>query len=315
MWTEALRALMCMLPMLVAMGMGKTSFLVALGQGGFFYSSLFLPEKIRGRVIMGSILIAMGMGFYLIGGVVAPNAWVAAAFTFFIALNLSFLSNWRIGGPLALTFIMIYTAGLNTGGPEKAADNFFVFAFVLAWSAIISLLPFWKPVPAPTQSLDQKDSELAEQGLRMGVATSLALGISYALDYTKLGWAPSAAGNVVRYDSDVSKKRALARFLGTFSGGLLAVIVLGLVSSVEIAVAAGAVFAVLNGLFKKTILGMMPFFYTATILILYSANDISAGKEIALERFIYNNVGIAVGLFAVYYTFPVITKLFKSNAK
>ena len=45
MWTEAARALLCMLPMFVATGLGKTSYLVALGQGGFFFSTLFLPKK------------------------------------------------------------------------------------------------------------------------------------------------------------------------------------------------------------------------------------------------------------------------------
>jgi hypothetical protein len=40
-------------------------------------------------------------------------------FTFFVCLNLSFMTTWTVGGPLALTLVMIYTAGLNTGSPEK----------------------------------------------------------------------------------------------------------------------------------------------------------------------------------------------------
>jgi hypothetical protein len=308
-WSEAFRALVCMIPMLAAMWMGKTSALVALGQGGFFFSSLFLPEKIRGRLLMGSVLIALGLGFYLIGGTVAPTPWIAVIFTFFIAINLSFLSNWKVGGPLALTFIMIYTAGLNGGSPEAASANFMMFAFVLAWSTLVSMLPIWKPVPAPPVNEDQKVTELAEQGFRMGIGTSIALAVSYMFGFSKLGWAPSAVGNVVRYDQDISKKRALARFLGTLGGGILAVIVLGLVGSVQIALIAGAIFATLNGLFKKTKLGMMPFFYTATILILYSANDLASGKEIAWDRLVYNNVGIIIGLAVVYFSFPIITKL------
>lgn len=308
MWSEAVRALLCMLPMLGAMMMGKTSYLVALGQGGFFFSSLFLPEKIRGRAVMGSILTALGLGFYLIGGTVAPSPWIAVFFTFFIAVNLSLLTNWKIGGPLALTFIMIFTAGLNSGSPEKASENFFLFAFVLIWSTVISMLPIWKPVPAPPRS-EQDFPQLAEQGFRMGVGTAIALAVSYIFSYSKLGWAPSAVGSVVRYDQDVSKKRAFGRFLGTLFGGILAVIILALVGSMEAALIAGAIFAFLNGLFKKTKLGMIPFFYTATILILYSATDLSAGKEIAVDRLIYNNVGIIIGLFVVYYSFPLAKRL------
>ena len=82
MWTEALRALICMLPMFIATGLGKTTFLVTLGQGGFFFSTLFLPKKISGRAVMGSLILALGLGFYLIGGAVAPNPWLALIFTF-----------------------------------------------------------------------------------------------------------------------------------------------------------------------------------------------------------------------------------------
>jgi hypothetical protein len=40
-----------------------------------------------------------------------------------------------------------------------------------------------------------------------------------------------------------------------------------------------AISGVLNGLFKLTALWKMPRFYTATILLLYSANDITSGSD------------------------------------
>ena len=98
MWTEAGRAFLCMVPMLLASGFGKTAYLVALGQGGFLYSSLFLPKNISGRLVMGSLMLALGLGFYLIGGAGAPNELLAVLFTFLVCLNLSFLSSWKIGG-------------------------------------------------------------------------------------------------------------------------------------------------------------------------------------------------------------------------
>ena len=148
-WSEAARALLCMLPMLVAVAWGEMTYVVALGQGGFFFSSLLLPVRIGGRLIMGSILIALGLGFYLMGGTVAPMPVVAVIFTFFAALNLSFLTSWRIGGPIALSIVMIYTAGLNTGSPEKAAANFLAFALVMAWATLISMLPILDADDAP----------------------------------------------------------------------------------------------------------------------------------------------------------------------
>jgi hypothetical protein len=193
MWTVALRALVCLLPMIVATALDRTTYLVTLGQGAFFFSALFLPRRLAGRFVMGSLIIALGLGFYLIGGAVAPYPWVAVIFTFFVCLNLSFMTSWKRGGPLALTLVMIYTAGLNTGSPEKASANFLVFAVVLGWSALISLLPFWKPIPPPPVNEDQSAEELAEQGLRMGIGTSLALAVSYLAGFTKIGWAQRPA--------------------------------------------------------------------------------------------------------------------------
>lgn len=313
MWTEATRALICMLPMYVATGLGKTSYLVALGQGGFFFSTLFLPKKISGRALMGSLILALGLGFYLIGGVVAPNPLIAVLFTFMVCLNLSFLSGWTIGGPLALTLVMIYTAGLNTGTPEKASANFLAFAFVLGWSGLISLLPIWKPVKPPKVDTSQTNGALAEQGLRMAIGASLALAISYAAGFAKLGWAPSAVGSVVRYEAKLSKMRAMARLIGTIAGAILASVALAFITSVSILVAIGGIFAVLNGLFKKTKLGMIPFFYTATILLLYTANDLSSGSSNVLQRVAYNLVGVTVAIIVVVYPFPMLMK--KVNPK
>ena len=188
-WPEAVRALLCMLPMLVAVGIGQMTYVVALGQGGFFFSSLLLPRRNSGRLLMGSILIALGMGFYLMGGTVAPLPVVAVIFTFFAALNLSFLTSWSIGGPIALSIVVIYTAGLNTGSPEKAAANFLAFGLVMAWATAISMLPLWPAMMPPAPAHPPTNAELAEQGIRMGIGTALALAISYIFEFAKIGWA------------------------------------------------------------------------------------------------------------------------------
>ena len=314
MWTEALRALVCLVPMMVATVLGQTTYLVTLGQGAFFFSSIFLPRRLGARFVLGSLVLGLGLGFYLIGGTVAPNPWVALIFTFFVCLNLSFMSAWKVGGPLALTLVMIYTAGLNTGSPDKAAANFLVFAFVLGWSALISLLPFWTPVPPPPVNENQSTGELAEQGLRMGIGTTLALAISYLAGFAKIGWAPSAVGNVVRYDEKLSRKRAWARFFGTLGGAAMASIALAFITDPTIVVLIGAVFAVLNGLFKLTLLGKMPLFYTATILLLYTANDLTTGSENVLTRVFYNVVGITIGVLVVIYPFPRMLKMINPKA-
>ena len=257
---------------------------------------------------MGTLILALGLGFYLMGGDVAPNPWVAIFFTLLVCVTLSFLSGWKVGGPLALTFVMIYTAGLNTGSAEKAASNFFVFAFVLGWSALISLLPFWQSIEPPPVNSDLGNAEYAEQGMRMGIGSALALAVSYLFGFAKLGWAPSAVGNVVRYEQKLSRRRAWARFWGTVGGAALATVVLAFVHNIDVVIWAGAIFAILNGLFKKTKIGMIPLFYTATILLLYSANNLSLSGTVTIQRVLYNLVGITIGMLVVIYPFPYLMK-------
>ena len=143
----------------------------------------------------------------------------------------------------------------------------------------------------------------------MGIGTTLALAISYIAGFAKIGWAPSAVGNVVRYDQTLSRTRAWLRFYGTLGGGAMAAIVLAFITDLRILVLFAALSGVLNGLFKLTALGKMPLFYTATILLLYSANDLTSGSENVLMRILYNVVGITIGVFVVIYPFPRMVKL------
>jgi hypothetical protein len=314
MWSEAARALMCMAPMLVSVAINKTTYIVAFGQGGFFFSSLLLPKRIRGRALMGSVLVALGLGFYLIGGNVAPIAWLAVIMTFFVSLNLSYLTSWKVGGPLALSIIMIYTAGLNTGSPKKAAANFLAFVLVMSWSALLSLLPIWEPIEPPRPATELTNAELTEQGARMGLGTSIALATAYIFNFAKIGWAVSAVGSVVRFDHDMSKKRAWGRFAGTLGGSIIAAFLLVRIGSVTALVIIGAVFATLNGLYKKSPIGQIPLFYTATILLLYSLGDIGSGKQLAIYRFAYNLIGILIAVLVVYYPFPLLARRLKKAA-
>jgi uncharacterized membrane protein YccC len=126
--------------------------------------------------------------------------------------------------------------------------------------------------------------------------------------FAKLGWATSAVGNVIRYDPQLSKKRAMARMIGTIAGAILAGIALAFISSASVIVLVGGIFAVLNGLFKKTKLGMLPFFYTATVLLLYTANDLSSGTENIWQRVVYNTVGVIIAIIVVVFPFPLLMK-------
>jgi len=112
----------------------------------------------------------------------------------------------------------------------------------------------------------------------------------------------------VRYDEKVTELRALSRFLGTIGGAILAVVAMAITHNLVVLTICGVLFGVLNGLSKKTILGKMPLFYTATILLLYSLNDIDSGTQVAGQRVVYEIVGITIGLIVAIYPFNVLMK-------
>jgi hypothetical protein len=55
-------------------------------------------------------------------------------------------------------------------------------------------------------------------------------------------------------------------------------------------------------------------FYTATILLLYTANDLTTGSENVLTRVFYNVVGITIGVLVVIYPFPRMLKMINPKA-
>jgi len=133
-----------MLPMLVAVAIGQMTYVVALGQGGFFFSSLLLPRRISGRLIMGSILIALGMGFYLMGGTVAPLPVVAVIFTFFAVLN-GLCKKAKVGQmPLfyTATILILYSLNHIESGKDLAMLRLAYNLVGIAVAAFVVFYPF-----------------------------------------------------------------------------------------------------------------------------------------------------------------------------
>ena len=309
-WGEAVRAFLCMLPMLIAAILGQSALVAPLGQGGFFYGAIPLPQSRGPRLLVASLLTALGLGFYLLGGNVVFNPWLAIVFTFFVAFNIGLLSGYNILGMLAIHFISIYTAGLNASAPDKVHVNFLAFVAAFGWGAIVSLIYNWKGQPAH-ETTQHKTSDYFLAGFRMGVGTSVALLVSTLFGFEKLGWAPSGAGLVIGYDTQTSKSLAWARFVATLGGAILATLCFFISINILFLMAMSLVFTVLNGLFRATKVGSMPLFYTATILILFSISSPLNGPTLAAQRILYNVIGIAIGLALVLYPFPALTQRFK----
>jgi hypothetical protein len=306
-WGEAARAFLCMVPMLAAAILGQGSFVVPLGQGGFFYSAIPLPKPRGPRLLVASLLGAIGLGFYLLGGNVVFNTWLAIVFTFFVAFNLGVLSGYRVLGMLAIHFISIYTAGLNADSPEKVHATFLAFVAAIAWGGFISFVFPWKGQPAQ-ETTQHKTADYFLAGIRMGVGTSIALLVSTLFGFAKLGWAPSGAGLIIGYDTKTSKTLAWSRFVATVGGAALAVLCLYISINLLFLTLMSILFTILNGLLKATKVGAMPLFYTATILILYSTSSAVYGPALAAQRIFYNVIGIAIGLAVVLYPFPALAK-------
>jgi uncharacterized membrane protein YccC len=105
-----------------------------------------------------------------------------------------------------------------------------------------------------------------------------------------------------------SKKRAVSRVIGTIGGSILAIATFFLVSTSGVLIMLAYLYGVLQALFSKMMIGKTVFFYTATIIVLYSLDDISKGNTVAMQRVAYNLVGILIGVFIIYYPFPFITR-------
>ena len=312
-WSEGVRALLCMVPMLLADALGKEHAIGPLGQAGFFMSALFLPRTLDRRLNMTLILMTVGGGFYLLGGNVVDTPWLALAFTLVVGIIASFMTAWEYGYILALGFTMIFCAGINSGSPERAAENFDLFTVAVVWGGAIALLPFWRSLPAPPRpALTQ--AEYAEQGVRIGFGAAVALAVSYSFGFAKLGWAPSAVSSIVRYEGHVSRINAFGRAVGTLLGGAVALLILLAIERTSVFVLVAVVFTILNALFKATEVGgiplvSVPFLHTVALVLMLSAERPETGPALAAARVGTNELGIVIGLLVIFYPLPLIMRL------
>jgi uncharacterized membrane protein YccC len=156
------------------------------------------------------------------------------------------------------------------------------------------------------QVLDAEENFVT--GVKLGIGTTIALLIANLFGFVKDGWPVSAVGSIVRFNEAESKKRATSRVIGTIGGSGLAIATFFLASTSGVLIMLAYFYGILQALFSRTMIGKTVFFYTATIIILYSLDDIGKGNAVAMQRVAYNLVGILIGVFVIYYPFPVITK-------
>ena len=309
-YDTAARGLIFMLPMVLALAFGKSSWVVPFGQGGFFFSMMPMLPTRWARFLNMTIMLGVALGFYLIGGNSTTAIGLAVFYAFIVGFVATMMTAWPYMGMGAIAAIVpIYAAGLNAGSPTKAASSFVGFSIILTYCGLITLLPFWKsrPLPAGQKQVSEKTRTLS--GIKLGLASAIALFLSEIWDFSKLGWAPSAVGSVVRpeEDSNYARKRAAVRAIGVIVGGFIAAVILAWHPSLKV----GALFvvgmAVLNGLIAYTALGQIPILYNAVILLLYTLNSPSHEGFVDI-RVLYNLLGIFVALAIVYYPLPRITR-------
>lgn len=310
----ALRAGLTALPMILAIPFGSLNILVPLGQAGFFYSIQPIPEKRLDRMIVGLLMLGVGLSFYLLGATVTQSLPLIVFYTFLLGIVLSLFSSWKLLGIGVFSYMSIYCAGLNTGDPQKAATQFVAFSFALLWGCIISLLPYWEGADT-LQKTDDNTQKYLLNGFRMGIGASIAAFFSEMFAFTKLGWAPSAVGNVIRFDDEISKKRAYVRAVASIIGAFLGLAITLLLNQVIWLILVSYVLIVINGLtLKNNKLGYLPL-YTTVILILYSINSPADSTALAIQRVLYNVFGVLIALLVLWYPFPRVVKYIKQNTQ
>ena len=306
-WNTAIRAAICMGPMIVAYIAGYDSLLVPLGQGGFFYSTLPLPRKRVEKLMYIFLMMGVGMGFYLLGGTVTIYPWISIIITFIVAITIGLLSGGKVIAPLAFSLISVYSAGLNVSDPDKLQANFAGFAFIFIFCGLLSLLPIWKATDISGVKILNPANNL-RTGVRLGIGTSIALGLGEIFGFVKLGWPVSAVGSIIRFNEVESKLRAKSRIIGTIGGSILVIIFFILFSVPAAFMLIAYIFGILHSLMSKTLLGKTVFFYTVTILILYSINDLSQGPVVAIQRITFNMIGVLIAVLVVLYPFPKLMR-------
>jgi hypothetical protein len=302
-----------MLPMLLAYAVGRGDVGIPLGQAGFLMAALPLAKDPINRLSNGVIFLVFGLGLYLVGGTVVFNFWPAIIFTFFVSFALSFMSGWRMASMLSFTFFSVYAAGLNVTFPDTVTKNFYAFSVAVLWCSAISFLPWWQGRDLSGQKMPSLVDQV-KTGFRMGIGTVIAFSIASSFAFAKLGWAPSATANIVRYDEKVSKQRAKLRVLGTVVGAIGVGVFFILVPNVNYWVIGAFIITVTNGLFDKlNKWGYFPF-YTTVILILYSLADPSKSTATTINRIAYNLVGVIVAYIVIIYSFPRLFRWLDSRA-
>lgn len=310
-YDAALRGFIFMLPMILAMIFGRDSWIVPFGQGGFFFSIMPLIPTHAGRFLNMLVMTSLGLGLYLIGGNSASHLWLAVFYAFSTGFVIVMLTSWRyIGMGAVAALVPVYTAGLNAGSPDKAASSFIGFTIIMLYCGLITMLPFWK-----TRELGGGPKQVSEKtrtlgAFRLALGSSIALFFSEIWNFSKLGWASSAVGSVIRPEEEEnkSKRRAAVRAIGVIIGGVIATLVLLFQPSLNQVAIMVVIFTVINGLISLSPLGQMPIFYNAVILLLYSKVGATSGSNLVNIRILYNLLGIAIALFFVYYPLPYITR-------
>lgn len=307
---NSLRAFCCMLPMIGAYVSGQTSMIVPMGQAGFFYATIPVAKSRVERLIGMCLMIAPGLGFYLIGGNTAQYFWFAVIYAFAVGLSCALLTNFRYLGMVALAgFVPTYTAGLNAGSSEKAAASFVAFSLALVFCGVVNMLPFWKGRRITAYAMDEADRAI--MGIKLGLGMSIALGIGLFFNFGKLGWAPSAVGSVIREDSATSERKSWIRAMGVIVGAVIASIAIAQISSFSVLIFVVVLLTILNGYIAYTKLGQIPILYNAVILMLYSETSTTPSSELINTRVFYNLAGIMIALVLVFYPLPLLAPKIK----
>lgn len=307
------RAIICMLPMLVALALGRDDMFVPLGQAGFFYSMLPVFRTTGQRAMTGILMMGVGLAFYLVGANVASALPWSLVMLFISAFTIGWVTSFEsMGWVFAPTLITVLAAGLNSSSVDKANTSYFAFSIAMMWGMLISLLPVWKPLSDIKLSASKLDSSLFMYSTRLAFASTLALAVAYFAGFSKYGWPVSAVGSVVRNDPGESTKRAFVRMVGVVVGAVLASTVYYFFGeNRDLLIFFSVFFAFITGLTLSTNLKVFPFGYNATILILYGLTSGTDG--LFIQRIAYNLIGALLALAIVEFGFPRVKRFADSR--
>ena len=243
-------------------------------------------------IVVAGVALATGL---LLGSVLTQLPALAVVGVFAVAVAATQAAGrMRIGGLLVFLVVPMVGAGLGIDDVSEALEAWVLISggAVITWLVALA----WPQESLPPQEGQLAGVDLAEYGVRLGLAGALCAAITYLAGFDHEGWAAAACLIVMRPNQELLRLRSAGRAIAVSAGAIIAAVVFEL--DVPTGVMAALVvldLALLAGT-RASRWYVTGGFTTFIVLSLMLHTDPDHGGRTIGERLVETLVGVAVAL-------------------